>query len=75
MLKTEPLYAPGWRWTTDTDSTVRLVHVGNPGSVLTEVFLHPDSGTAYLLYANEQSEGAKAALDALYGKPEREREQ
>jgi|GEM_PF-4351682 len=66
LQQKDPLYAPGWRWTTDADSTVRLYHVGNPGSFLTEVFLHPYSGRAYLLYANEQSAGAKQALDALY---------
>lgn len=66
LQQKEPLYAPGWRWATDADSTVRLYHVGNPGSFLAEVFLHPYSNRAYLLYANEQSDGAKAALDALY---------
>lgn len=60
------VFALGWRWAVDADGTVRLYHVGNPGTFLTKVFLHPYADRAYVLYANRQSDGTDAALDALY---------
>lgn len=61
-----PTWALGWMWTTDADGGKRSFHVGNPGAFLTYIFVHHDTGRAYVLVANRQSEGTQEALDALY---------
>lgn len=61
-----PTWALGWKWSADPDDGVISFHIGNPGAFLTEVFVHHTSGRAYILFANRQSPGTQAALDALY---------
>jgi CubicO group peptidase (beta-lactamase class C family) len=66
IRRERPTLALAWRWTEEEDGMLHLYHVGNPGTFLTQVHLHPYADRAYLLYANQQSEEADAALDALY---------
>lgn len=66
MLRSEGGEMLAWRRSQGEDGVVQWYHVGNPGTFLTKVFLHPASDRAFILYANQQSPDADEALDALH---------
>jgi CubicO group peptidase (beta-lactamase class C family) len=61
-----PEFSMGWRWYVDSTTNLRYsYHEGNPGTFLTKTFICNDTGKAFIIFANVQSEEAQRGMIIL----------
>jgi len=63
-----PKFAVGWFWGRDSAGDQFSYNVGNPGSLLTKVYVYKTKGKAIIIFTNAQTEAANEGIDVLYDK-------
>ncbi len=64
-------FALGWFWGVEEQGRRIAWHLGNPGTFLSVVYVHPDADRAYIVLANVQSDEAAKGMRSLYDELDR----